>query len=723
MLKKYRSTLVACMFCAAAPMAVAEDLVLVQDGKPAAVVVTPDRQEPGAGSAISAAKVFVDHIAQMSGATLPVVKASELGKTTVSDGKVTAEAGKAPGDVKTFVFIGEGALAKQAGFNSDGLAVGGIHIKTSGNALGLIGSALPGDPQTTQYAVIECLESLGCRYLWPGESGKIVPKRSTVTIASIDRQFSPPIQQRAIRFFGMSERPLNGLKRLGLEKAAYDAGFAKASETPLPITWAQWQRLGGNVGIAGGAAGCGLRGGWKEWGQSHPEWFAQQVDGSRDQSKAGDRWRLCISNQGLVEHVAEDIIQRIKENPKLTCVSLCPNDGGFSSFCLCDECKKLDPPDAPKIKMLVFPKTGEADRMEIEAPALTDRFVHYWNQIAERVTKVYPNELLLVEAYSYYSTPPVREKLNPNIVVRYVPSTLDGWEGWKKAGTKHIYWRPNILLAGRKDGNLHVDVADLAERMALMADDGMVVTDFDSIIHNWAVQGLNYYAAARLNWDPHLTEEQILSDYCQNGFGPAGNVMEQFFKRVEEITIKENRVFTPDNIAELRGLLTAADKSAGADEAIVSRIAFIRMGLNYTDLFATLTRMTHDADGKTGAELAELQAKARPLLALNYLVLRDFVKNHNLVLNSSYLLWMTNDFALWGPIGGNGYRPAPAVLALGDDPAHTLTGHEDSLDAMLAAFGITKDGAAAAKPTGQPASNQTPGMDADENGKPIQVLK
>ena len=155
----------------------------------------------------------------------------------------------------------------------------------------------------------------------------------------------------------------------------------------------------------------------------------------------------------------------------------------------------------------------------------------------------------------------------------------------------------------------------------------------------------------------------------------------------------------------------------------MGRIAFIRQGLNYTDLFATLTRMTHDADGKTGAELAEIKAKARPLLALNFLVLRDFVKNHNLVLNSSYLLWMTNDFALWGPIGGNAYRPAPAVLALGDDPAHTLTGHEDSIDAMLAAFGITKDGAAAAKPARQPASNQTTGMDADENGRPIQTLK
>ena len=26
-------------------------------------------------------------------------------------------------------------------------------------------------------------------------------------------------------------------------------------------------------------------------------------------------------------------------------ISLSPNDGGYSNFCMCDECKKLDPPE------------------------------------------------------------------------------------------------------------------------------------------------------------------------------------------------------------------------------------------------------------------------------------------------------------------------------------------------------------------------------------------
>jgi len=59
-----------------------------------------------------------------------------------------------------------------------------------------------------------------------------------------------------------------------------------------------------------------------------------------------------------------DIIAQLKEHPK-SVVSLCPNDGGYSSFCQCEECKKLDAPNAPKVKMLVFAHVGGSERTEI----------------------------------------------------------------------------------------------------------------------------------------------------------------------------------------------------------------------------------------------------------------------------------------------------------------------------------------------------------------------
>src|SRR5262249_25618422 len=161
-----------------------------------------------------------------------------------------------------------------------------------------------------------------------------------------DVKFTPPIGQRVIRIAPPDARGTEaGLAALGLTVDDYRKGMTAASETESEGSWTAWNGLGGNIGLVGGAAGCGLRGGWDEWGATHPEWFALQADGTRDQSKAKERWRLCVSNPGLVEHVANDIIARLKEKPQ-SIISLCPNDGGFSSFCQCPECQKLDPPNA-----------------------------------------------------------------------------------------------------------------------------------------------------------------------------------------------------------------------------------------------------------------------------------------------------------------------------------------------------------------------------------------
>jgi len=515
----------------------------------------------------------------------------------------------------------------------------------------------------------------------------VLPQRKTIAVGPLDLRFTPPIGQRHIRFMGMSERPASGLERLQLTREQWEQAATKAIATRYGTSWGTWQRLGGNIGIGGGHAGAGLRGGWTEHGEEHPEWFALQADGTRDQNAAGERWRLCTSNHELIEFVAASIIEQANTEPGLRCVSLCPNDGGYSSPCLCQNCKELDSPNAPKIQFMVFEKVGRADRHAIEYVALTDRMVWYWNQIAERVTRAHPDLLFLVEAYSYWSTPPVREKLHPNLVVRYVPSEIDGWEGWQQAGAKRIYWRPNILLAGRRDGKLHVMAQRLADTMRFMADRGMLATDFDSIIHNWAVHGLNYYATARLTWNPYLTVDEILDSYCNPGFGAGAPSIKRYFLRAQEVTSTSDQTFTPETIRELRGLLDAADRAAGDDEAVRARIAFLRMGLNFTDLQMALDALNDQAaEKKTDVD----QQRAAQLLEVNYFTLRDFVLNHNLVVHAPYLMWASGDFARWSAIGGRNYRPSRERIEHVEEDRFSLTGRENSLDEMRAALGLNR---------------------------------
>ena len=57
----------------------------------------------------------------------------------------------------------------------------------------------------------------------------------------------------------------------------------------------------------------------------------------------------------------------------------------------------------------------------------------------------------------------------------------------------------------------------------------MLATDMDSIFDNWATQGLDYYIAARVSWDPALTFDAVLDDYCRSGFGAGAEQVKKYF--------------------------------------------------------------------------------------------------------------------------------------------------------------------------------------------------
>ncbi len=388
------------------------------------------------------------------------------------------------------------------------------------------------------------------------------------------------------------------------------------------------------MGITGGHAGYGLRGGWDEFGKTHPEWFALQPDGTRDMSKAAERWTLCLSNEQLVEFVANDIIARMKANP-MPSVSLAPNDGGSAAPCMCDECKKLDPPDAPKIKLML-------GKHEVEYPSLTDRHMHYWNAIAERVAKVYPNLPLVIDAYGPYSTPPVREKIHPNLVIRYVPSDLEGWKGWQAAGAKRIFWRPNNLHNGYREATIHLasSAKEISENMQALAANGMLAADIQGIYDNWATQGLSYYVSARTMWNPKLTFDQVLDDYCTNGFGPAAGPVKSYFqKAISMVGSYQNdspaglsKIYessTPAALAELKGYLDSADKLAADDVSLHKRIAFLRVGLDWSAVTAKAAQFRTAAQNHQEYDKAE----AQHVLDQRWLMARNIFHNNILAVN------------------------------------------------------------------------------------------
>ena len=677
----------ACTVALAAPA----DLTLVADGRPlAAILIAGDAPVP----ARNAATILAAHVEWMSGARLPVVRETKDHPFAAKDGAVVPPK-QMPAGIGAFVVVGDGALARSLGATADDLGPSGIRIRTAGNALVLTGSA--DDPDTAIYAVCEFLETLGFRYLWPGDLGKVVPRRRTVTVPAMDVAYTPPIGQRHIR--GGSWRGQDtGLGWLGISVAEAEAARAAAAtrEAALPRregTWFRWHRLGGDLGIRGGHAGCGLAGGWEKWGKAHPEWFALQKDGTRDQGAAGNRFRLCVSNPGLIEQVARDVIAKKKADPTLRCVSLSPNDGGYSSFCQCATCKALDAPDGPTVTLLVFEKVGKPHREPLDYVSLTDRYVHFWNAVAERVAKVYPDLLMNVDAYSAYQNAPLRHTLHRNLVVRFVPYDRAKWDAWRPKATR-MFWRPNVLGRSKRTGVLFAYGAEMTEMFHRFMASGMLATDFDCCTGNWAVQGLNYYVCARLNWRPNLTYDAILDDYCQSGFGPAAEHVKRYFRLAEKTWRPERHDrknptaalnLTPDLLAALREALARADEAADGNTEVRRRIAFLRMGLNWNALYATLRNLSAAAAAKKPYD-AE---RANALMALAYHTLCDLTRHWPHAINAPSLIRQSGNFVAWRPLKWTRFLETRVKETPKNAPAAGhLTGRENTFEEMMQSVGI-----------------------------------
>lgn len=595
----------------------------MKEGRPAAVIILSEEPSPAARQAAIA---FQEHILQISGASLPIA----------SESAISGE----PSPSRGWVLVGAGRLSESKGFRAEDLGAGGLLMEARGNALALLGAdeRTPSDPHGTLYAVTTFLEEkLGVRYLWPGEMGKIVPKKATIVIEDFRRSSTPLLAQRRVRHGHYTARVRTGLGRLGYPGDEYKRRWEAAVKTRAASPdWFRWHKLGGALPLTTGHAFGRL---WEKHGKEHPEWFALQPNGSRDQSRNPGRARLCKSNPELIAAVAAEKIAELDAHPELMGVSIAPNDGGQASFCSCPRCEALDSPDGPEVALSDY--SGWKKR-EYRHVALTDRMVYFWNAVAEKVATARPGRLLVVDAYSAYSSPPVAGKLHPNLVVRFVPmnyldddgrrEALSSWERWSQAAAR-IYYRPNLLLAGRS-GAAYIFPRKFAEDFRLMARGGMMGTDFDSALHHWATQGLNYYVVARLHWDPNADVDALIDDYCRAGFGPAAGAVRGYYARLEALTNeaatskrKHLEPFTQGAVAELNDMLNVARGLAVGDPDVENRIDFLKAGLDWTAIAAESHALLVEPGKSRGA------SEKKRILDKRKAMMRDIFENQFLAVS------------------------------------------------------------------------------------------
>jgi hypothetical protein len=412
--------------------------------------------------------------------------------------------------------------------------------------------------EAVTYAVYDLFDQLGCRWYMPSDLGEILPAVKTLRLPESDVSETPRLICRDIWY---ADEAFKRRNRLG--------GLMVSSVHGL-----EHYLTGGDAALL----------------KEHPEWNGE-VSGKRELNGT-----ICWGNPEVAKAIADLIIaDREKTGAKMHTLS--PRDSIV--FCECAKCKALD--------------TGDWDA-NFNTVSISDRFVHFINQIAETVTRKYPDHLFGTCAYEQYTRPPLREKVHPSIVMKIAPilfcrahSFLSNQcpsrqslkyvvEGWGKATDK---------LTFRDYG---YNLAEVSVPFPLITKWGEELPFLYS--HNMALwhpetmptfEGTlpGFVIGIRLAWRAELTPSEILDEFYTRFYGPAAGPMREYWQTFDDAWSKvpehagcgfgHLRRFPPETLAAARKAVDQAVADAGTD-AEKKRVRMAAESLKAFELFMKIRR-------------------------------------------------------------------------------------------------------------------------------------
>lgn len=580
-----KKCLMAVISSAALALSAGQGFPLVENGQARAAIVTPAAPVPVVQYAADELK---NHIQLMTGCELPVVTEDKL-----------------PGGFDKFIYLGNTKAVRQWNIDVDKLPINSTVRKVTDDAVylfGLDGDGVPplddSTPMGTLFAVYDFLNSqLDVKWLWPGDSGTYVPREKTI--------FSGPPREIIKRQQLMHSRMRDGSGLGDYSKVMSKEEFDRAKLERQ--TWLRRHQFACGTSFQYGHA---FEHYWERFGKTHPEYFALRSDGKRDPNspKRPELVQLCVSNPDLHKQIIEDWVNNI-QSYKGPFINGAENDKtAADEHCFCEKCLAWDPPS----RRMPVSEYLNAAKKKAMPDILSDRYARFWLALQREGAKHRDNPIVLGYAYSDYSAPPIETKLNENIIVAIVPrmnyplepearGLMTGqWDGWRAAGAR-LYLRPNYFLNGYTLP--YIFARQFGEDYKHAYANGMIGTDFDSLTGMFGTQGPNLYMVARLNDNPELSVDEVLTDFY-SGFGKAAPKAKEYFELWENATngytrefarknpgggwnymgFSGNELYSMELVAKAEAILADAMRLAQDSPDDVARVRFLEKGLKHTRL-------------------------------------------------------------------------------------------------------------------------------------------
>ncbi len=507
-------------------------------------------------------------------------------------------------------------IGRAAGLDAEAarLKQDGFILRTDGNRLRIAGH----NDRGTIYAVYALLESLGCRWFAAGELGQALPNRPTIEIPPLDLSESPDFDVRAFFVATNAESALWALRNR--MNGFFAADFARGHgnllhfQPPLGHIHSFYQLMPVEKYFA-----------------DHPEYYPL-IAGKRTKI-SHLRGQLCTTNPNVIRIVAEQAREYFEKNPDARIFTIGPNDG--MGWCECEPCKALD------AKLCDSKTWAFRDGRD---PVTSDRLAEYSNAVAEQALRGLPGRELYTFAYLNYVEPPVSVKPVKGVthwLCHYAPACYNHEiadpdcpvnAGFNKDLRAWAALEPWMGVYAYTDKSMWVGLPrpalpQMAADLKYLYSLGVRKYVAQSNARNWPQMGALYYATAKLLWKADRPLSEILDDYYDHFFGPAGPAMRRFdvavwkTARASGAHYSDNPLtqalplFDPDKLAPAAAHLDAA-LAANPDDAQKQRVEKIKAAFEFGIEFLRMLRdieeyeKTGDPDRlKAAAPLAEKHVK------------------------------------------------------------------------------------------------------------------
>lgn len=541
------------------------------------------------------------------------------------------------------------------------------------------------------YAVYDFLENeMGVKWIWPGPTGEVVPKRSSLSLGAFERRGEEPLIDRF--WYGSAFR--------GKEVMGFTSMKAAKEFFKLQSEFLVRHRCAVTFGRSRGHSFADW---WKRFGETNPEYFNLLPDGKRRPFSSPGLVTMCVSNPNVWKQKVADwktwydkAKTRGNINPSQMCINVCENDS--AALCQCEKCRTWDAPDERFAKSPYW--NGSVGLKEMDElrrkegnyglsefvgdnrwtiplhdansepiPSLSDRYAKFYNAILAEARKVEPKVRVLGYAYENYIEAPKETKVDPGVIIELVPRSYYPYDkteseffrkhmkGWRDAGVEEFSLRPNFMLAG---GNYLFDHGPVVtDDFAFAYTNGMRNCAFDSLRGSWSAHALMLYSLTRSFRDPLHGYERSKAEVL-SAFGAAKEPIRRYLDKVRENTTSRTfeevrkmaganviggqpggsfgncsaileEFFSDSFFVEMNSLLDEALKLAKGDKEIVGRIEFLRKGLRDTELTrkVRIASKAYRADKKNLAKKAAFDAAFKAMNDYRATIENDAVCNYN----------------------------------------------------------------------------------------------